>query len=126
MATINDMLRCPKCGRKMMGKAHPQKWGREYYAHCCHIYFGMTELIHHWGFDAGDLFGNAPSLSIAPTSFFSPKFYDGETGEPYWLTEQERNSAYQMVHRMFMGIEEIDDYADILNTQYDALGIGIQ
>lgn len=126
MATVKDMLKCPKCGKQMMGKAHPQKFGKEYFAHCCHQYFGMAELVHHWGFDAGDLFGNAPSLSIVPISFFSPKFYDGETGEPYWYSIMERDDSYQMVSRMFLDIPEYDEYADMLATYGDALGIGVQ
>lgn len=126
MATVKDMLMCPKCNKRMMGKAHPQKFGKEYFAHCCHSYFGMAELIHQWGFDAGSLFGDFPSLSIAPINFFSPKYYEIETGEPYWMSGKERNYAYEMVGRMLLGIPELDDYTDLLVTQEDALGIGVQ
>ena len=126
MATIKDFLRCPKCGKQMMKESNSPKFGMEYFAHCCHTYFGMAELIHKWGFDAGDLFGDMPILSIMPISFFSPQYYEVETGEPYWLSGNERNSAYQMVSRMFLDIPEYDEYTDMLNTQMVALGVGIQ
>lgn len=134
MATVKDMLMCPKCRKKMMGKAIPQKFGMEYFAHCCHQYFGVNELVNQWNYDAGDLFPYYPVthasyknwIKVAPISFFSPKYYEVETGEPYWFSGKERNSAYQMVSRMFLDIPEIDDYADMLATQDDALGIGLQ
>ena len=56
MATVHDMLKCPKCNKKMMGKAIPQTFGKEYFAHCCHEYFGVNELVNQWGYDAADLF----------------------------------------------------------------------
>lgn len=126
MATVKDFIKCPKCGKQKMGKAHPQKFGKEYFCHDCHIYFCMAELIHHWGFDAGSLFGDMPSLSIAPIGFFSPKYYEVETAEPYWMSGKERNYAYEMVNRMLLGIPELDDYIDLKETEYDALGIGLQ
>ena len=47
-------------------------------------------------------------------------------GEPMWQSNQEREEAYEMVHRMFMGIPEYDDYQDLKNTQECALDIGVQ
>lgn len=143
MATVKDFIKCPKCGKQMMGKSHPQKFGKEYFAHCCHVYFGVNELVNHWNYDAGDLFptypvthadyknwapkGNYPyRIDVTPISYFGPKEYDGETGEPFWQTKQERNSSYQMVHRMLLGISEIDDCTDLVNTQMGALQIGLQ
>ena len=126
MATVKDMLMCPKCRKKMMGKSNPQKFGMEYFAHCCHQYFGVSELIYQWGYDAGDLFNGQGGIVSVPISFFSPKYYEVETGEPYWLSGKERNLAYQMVSRMFLDTPEFDDYADMLATQENALGIGVQ
>lgn len=48
------------------------------------------------------------------------------SGEPMWQSNQEREEAYEMVHRMFMGIPEYDDYQDLKNTQNSALDIGVQ
>lgn len=132
MATVNDMLMCPKCGKKLMGKAHPQRFGKEYYAHCCHQYFGVNELVNQWGYDAGDLYGyvdNAKKFVNDLTNKYYPPqpFYcEFDGGEPNWKNEQERVDAYQMVSRMFLGIEEIDDYIDLRETEYNALGIGVQ
>lgn len=132
MTTVKDMLMCPKCRKKLMGKSHPQRFGKEYYAHCCHQYFGVNELVNQWGYDAGDLFPYypvthawyKPAMERPVYNFFHITEFDG--GEPNWVTEQERVDAYQMVSRMFLGIEEIDDYIDLQETEYNALGIGVQ
>lgn len=65
MATIHDFLKCPKCGKQMMGKSLPQRFDREYFSHCCHRYFGVNELVNQWGYDAAD-FGNTLSVKYLP------------------------------------------------------------
>lgn len=134
MATVKDMLMCPKCNKRMMGRSHPQKFGMEYFAHCCHQYFGVNELIHFWGFDAGDLFGDKSSFYIGEMEQLVPVhseikkvwFCEYPDGEPYWYSISERDDAYSMVNRMLLGIPEYDDYLDLKETEYDALGIGVQ
>ena len=151
MATVKDFIKCPKCGKKKMGKAHPQTFGKEYFARCCHEYFGVNELVNQWGYDAGDLFPyypvthanyknwipkeNIPMMveidygqqEIEVFSMLNrPNYSEFDGGEPYWDTLAERVDAYEMVNRMFLGIPELDDYADLKETEYDALGIGVQ
>lgn len=138
MATVKDMLMCPKCNKRFL-KKNATKYpgnsnlavGRVFFCHSCYTYFGAWELVNIWKMDAGDLYGNkdvvnVPRIMSVPISFFSPKYYEVETGEPYWLSGKERNSAYQMVTRMFLDIPEYDDYADMLATQEDSLGRGLQ
>ena len=146
MATVKDFIKCPKCGKQMMGKAHPQKFGKEYFAHCCHQYFGVNELVNQWNYDAADLTPIYP-VTHANYKVWIPKGsypymvdvekypnksmwnvarseFDG--GEPIWETLTEYADAQKMVGRMFLGIPELDDYTDLLATQEDALEIGVQ
>lgn len=129
MATVNDMLVCPKCRRKLMGKSHPQRFGKEYFAHCCHEYFGVNELVNQWGYDAGDLYPYYPvthvnyKKSIDANFVFYSEFVGGE---PFWANLAEYQDAQAMVGRMIMGVPELDDYADLSATQEYALGIGLQ
>ncbi len=132
MATVKDFLRCPKCGKHMLKESTFPKFGMEYYAHCCHTYFGVNELVNQFGYDAADL---SPAYPVTHAqykgwqyiSFPTQKFYsEFDGGEPYWLSGNDRNSAYQMVSRMLLDIPEFDEYADMLNTQMDALGVGLQ
>ena len=148
MATVHDFIACPKCGQKKMKQAIPQKFGKEYYAHCCHIYFGVNELVNQWNYDAGDLFPYYPVThanykNMQPShigieidfmeqeiaifsSVLKVGYSEWDGGEPMWATEQERVDAYQMVGRMFQSISEVDDYADARNTMECALQIGVQ
>lgn len=151
MATVHDMLKCPKCNKKMMGKAIPQAFGKEYFAHCCHEYFGVNELVNQWGCDAADLYPSYP-VTYADYKNWIPKGnypitvyidYEGQEmsaflplnrpnysefdgGELYWNNLAEYQDAQAMVGRMIMGIPEIDDYVDMISTYEDALGIGVQ
>jgi len=121
---IHECIECPKCHKPFL-KQTKQDW----YCHKCRTDFTTHELVYQWGLDAGDLWGldgDVPRISLSPISFFSPKYYEVETGEPYWLSGKERNLAYQMVSRMFLDTPEFDDYADMLATQENALGIGVQ
>lgn len=145
MVTVKDMLRCPKCGRQMMGKSHPQKWGMEYFAHCCHEFFGIDELVSKWGYDAGDLFDPEPwyaepewltrMVQVVETYSKNPpntpivlahQFPLPDSFEPEWYSTMERDDAYSMVNRMLLGIPEYDEYQDEQKTYYDALGIWVQ
>ena len=135
MATEKDILMCTKWNKRMMGKSHPQKFGKEYFAHCCHNYFGVNELVNQWNYDAGDLFDPTPwyvepewlTRMIQVVDAYTEKVFPlPDTFEMGWSTKYERNLAYQMVQRMFLDIPEYDDYADMLDTQEDALGIGLQ
>lgn len=112
MATVKDFLKCPKCKKQMMKQSLHQEFGKEYFSHCCHEYFGVNELVNQWGYDAGDL---VPNMDI-PTP----------TDEPMWATAYERVDAYKIVQRMFLGLPELEDYRDYLNTREDALQIGVQ
>lgn len=125
MATVNDMLVCPKCHKKMMDKARPQSLGKEYFAHCCHEYFGVNELVNQWNYDAGDFFLSIDSVPSSVSTW--DRFYsEFDGGEPYWANLAEYQDAQAMVGRMFLGIPEIDDYADLMATQDYALQIGVQ
>lgn len=133
MATVNDFLKCPKCGKQMMGKSHPQKFGKEYFANCCHEYFGVNELVNQFGYDAADLTPAYPVthanykgwITVPPTTETS--FYSEVPAyEPDWDTLSERVDAYEMVNRMLLGIPEWDDYLDLKETQECALQIGVQ
>lgn len=134
MATVHDMLKCPKCNKKMMGRAIPQTFGKEYFAHCCHEYFGVNELVNQWGYDAADLFPPYPATHadyknspLTNRNIMMGKYYsEFDGGEPYWNNLAEYQDAQTMVGRMIMGIPEIDDYMNMISTYEDALGIGVQ
>jgi len=136
MATVNDFLKCPKCGKQMMGKSHPQTFGKEYFANCCHEYFGVNELVNQFGYDAADL---TPAYPVTHANYKGwmpvgslnmlqarPSFSIFDEPEPYWDTLSERVAAYEMVNSMLLGIPEWDDYLDLKETQEYALQIGVQ
>jgi len=140
---IQDKLVCPKCRTRNLRKAHGRNPIGEMFCDRDRIYFTIWELVNIWGFDAGD-FVNNNGVSLLPNKIkissshgtlvsFSPttlKFYPNTRidtlsmfeGEPLWQSPQEREEAYEMVHRMFLGIPEYDDYQDLKNTQDSALG----
>lgn len=128
---INDAIICPKCQKQFMNKSterHP-KFGMEYFCHNCHLYFGTFELVTEWGYDAADLhyFPNVKQFSIHENMI---EEWGADTVsdmyEPEWVTVWERKEAYRMVGRMYLGVQELDDYRDLLNTQNCALGTGVQ
>lgn len=139
MPTTHNFILCPKCQKQMMGKSHLPALGKEYFAHCCHVYFGLVELVEVYGYDAGDLNGGYvldakkyvnglvnkfyPKLASYPPIISNSEF---DSGEPLWATGYERVDAYQMVARMFSGIQEWDDLTDLANAQMNALQIGVQ
>lgn len=119
IAHISQAIICPRCHTKSLRKSVCSKFGKEYYCHHCHIYMGLDELVHRWGYDVGDLFIEFP---IVPLRQFSQP----STFEPDWDTEQERVDSYQVVTRMFLEIPELDDYTDLMNTYRTALDVGVQ
>lgn len=135
---IQDCIECPKCHNPFLKSCGINaKIGKEYFCHFCHTYFGVNELVNQWNYDAGDLYPPYPVTHAnykgwlyvphAPILLMKSKYYsEFDSGEPYWSTAQERKDAYQMVLRMFLGVEEVDDYADLLATQECALDIGVQ
>ena len=95
---------------------------------------GIDELVNQWNYDAGDLFGESspyPAL-LVPVNWEVgevmelPFYSEVPANEPDWETLTERVDAYEMVNRMLLGIPELDDYIDLKETEYDALGIGVQ
>lgn len=130
MAKANDFLKCPKCEKNFMLKSVPQKFGKEYFCHRCHTYFGVNELVNQWGYDAGDLYPYYPVTHASYKNWITKEqvkfFGEFSNGEPNWDTKEERSDAYEMVNRMIMGIPEYDDYLDLMNTQNDAMQIGVQ
>lgn len=150
-AHISQSLVCPRCHTRFLRKSVAPRVGKEYYCHRCHIVMGIDELVNQWNYDAGDLFpyypvthanyknwipkGNTPMIvqidygqqEMKVLSMLNrPNYSEFDGGEPYWDTLVERVDAYEMVNRMFLDIPEFDDYADLKETEYDALGIGVQ
>lgn len=128
---IHECIECPKCHNPFLKSYGTNaKFGKEYFCHFCHTYFGVNELVNQWNYDAGDLFDTSPwwmEPDLATCLYATHGQFSGyPEGEPYWATGYERKDAYQMVSRMFLDIPEFDDYADMLATQEDALGIGVQ
>ena len=162
---VTDCIECPKCHKPFLKSCGTNsQFGKEYFCHFCHEYFGVNELVNQWNYDAGDLYppypvthgnyknwipkGNHPMIvdidyvqekvDISWVGLCTTYPADGrvehtknihsefDNGEPYWATGYERKDAYQMVSRMLLGISEIDDYTDVMNTYADALDIGVQ
>lgn len=142
---IADYIECPKCRTKSLMSVLPPEFGREYFCIYCCEYFGVNELVNRWNYDAGDLFPSCPvtfgnykgwlngelpenDVPFAGATILECDFNDivGEDYEPSWLTQYERDDAYFVVNRMFLGIDEIDDYADLIATQEEAVDRGIQ
>ena len=126
---ILDCIECPKCRKPFLKKVGKPTIGKEYYCHNEHIYFGTWELVTQWGLDAGDFY--QPRLLVHGTPPYKiPVPIDLDTapnsGEPIWANEKERDEAYEVVHRMFLGIPEWNDYQDLKETQECALDRGIQ
>jgi hypothetical protein len=130
MATIKDFLKCPKCKKQMMRQSLHQEFGKEYFSHCCHEYFGVNELVNQWGYDAGDLVPSYPVTHANYKGWYPTEqvkwFSEFDSGEPMWATAYERVDAYKVVQRMFLGLPELEDYQDLMSTNEDALQIGVQ
>lgn len=144
---IQDCIECPKCHKRFLKSCGTNaKFGKEYFCHFCHTYFGVNELVNQWDYDAGDL---SPAYPVTHADYKSwiprgcyPYTVDVEKfpnksmwntaqsefddGEPMWDSWDEYVDAQMVVSRMFLGVEEVDDYADLLATQECALDIGVQ
>lgn len=119
---------CPKCQTKTMRASVSPTLGKEYFDDKCRQYFGIDELVNHWGYDAGD-FGNSVPLRLLPPyegriPDFTPviledllQWWDQDTvsiiDEPEWEDLEQRLRDYEIVERMFLGIPEwsIEDYS---------------
>lgn len=131
MATINDFMISPCCGKRFLGTSYFPKKGAKF-CHRCHVFFTMDELMNFWGFDIGDFFDAPPHTNVQPprTRFVGK--------EPVWESKQERDTSYQVVNRMWVNEpkwkytrESLNlggdlDYLDLKRTERDALNIGIQ
>lgn len=121
---VTDCIECPKCHKPFLKQIN-QDW----YCHKCHTDFTTHELVYQWGLDAGDLYGEILDVKKWVNSLVEKFPYCQSyfvESEPEWATEYERENSYQMVTRMLLDIPEFDDYADMLATHEDALGIGVQ
>lgn len=130
MATIHDFMKCPKCSKQFLGKSVHPEFGKEYFCHHCHIYFGVNELVNMWGYDAADLSPVYP-VTHADYKGWKNNFPIMEPeDEPIefvvWDTWEDYVEAYEMAGRMLMNIPEMDDYLDLKQTQEYALQVGIQ
>lgn len=137
---IQDKIVCPKCNTRGLRKSHGVSPKGEMFCDKDHEYLTIWELVNIWKYDAGD-FVNQNNRYIGSTLL--PKITSWEnildledinnqltsyeiSSEPMWLSSQEREEAYEIVHRMFMGIPEYDEYQDLKNTQECALDRGVQ
>lgn len=91
-----DAIHCPKCNEKFLRKSIPQKPGFEFFCDKCHLYFGAKELMLHWGINA--------TIKKIPFPILTPC-----QGEPVWDSKEDRDSSYQEVSEMLMGIEAYRD-----------------
>jgi transcription initiation factor TFIIIB Brf1 subunit/transcription initiation factor TFIIB len=104
-------MRCPHCNAADLQKSS----NKIYVCPNCEIVFTEWELVENWGWDIADLH----ELDIVSNMGFTFE----PTFEPDWITKQERNDAYQMVHRMFMGISELD-YNPLLDLPFPIGAVG--
>lgn len=142
---VTDCITCPKCQKPFLKGVANATFGKEYFCHKCHVYFGVNELVNQFGYDAADLFPAYPVThanykgwivkSYWAVSMTNYSEFDG--GEPLWASMAERDEAYEVVVNMYAGIGEMEafeiwkekfdnDYADLITTQECALDIGVQ
>ena len=95
-----NAIECPKCRRRFLRKAIPQKPGFEFFCDKCHLYFGIKELMIHWGINARIMIMPEQKLSRIPFPVLTPCH-----GEPVWDSKEDRDTSYQEVSEMLMGIE---------------------
>ena len=135
---LDQKIKCPKCGWNELRKAHPEKIGLEYFCDHDHIYFGIYELVHVWGYDGADFYaGETTQLtSVQRTQVIEwaieawedkvKQDSDEETlddaimeiledAEGEWDSAKEREEAYLVVTHMLLGVDEWDD-EDVRNS----------
>lgn len=133
---IKDYLECPKCRIKRLRKSVERnpKFGKEYFCDRCHVYFGVHELVHEWGWDAADFISGDliyPELLIwerikmavdcgpkiphpidnGLRAFTNLEWLEnsGQYEDGEWSSKIARDEAYEVVGRMFAGIPELED-----------------
>ena len=87
----NRTAKCPKCQLKFLRNSIPQKKGFEFFCDHCHLYFGKVELLKYWGIIVDK---DIPFPILTPCQ-----------GEPVWNNKEDRDSSYEEVSEMQMGIE---------------------
>ena len=142
---LERCIKCPKCQNNTMRKSIPQKQGFEYFCDTCRLYFGIWELCNHWNYDMGDFCEHVnfeqfpkfvPEIFVQYTQCLDcgKKLYEDVTqisttwfedatsicDEPVWKTISERKDAYEMVERMFLGIQEWE-----YERRYNAVDTGL-
>lgn len=125
---------CPRCGTKTMRKALGKNPVAEYFDDRCHSYFTVEELVHVWGYDAGDFGDTFPiivhdeimkrdSLLRHPWEFLpeftplvseqvlnrymlnnDPRYQISDSYEPEWFSKSERDNDYACVTEMLLDI----------------------
>lgn len=152
---ITDAVECPKCRKPFLKESINPTFGKEYFCHFCHEYFGVNELVNVWNYDAGDLcpqypvtFGNykgwlrgdlpTEGVTLSATTAVQAIYYsEFDGGEPIWESVEARGNSYEVVSNMYAGLSEMEafevwkrkfdnDYADLIATQNAALDRGIQ
>lgn len=142
MSHISEFSKCPKCPkcRKQFLKkssSHTPGFGKEYFCHKCHVYFGIIELVYVWGYDAADLYSD--ELVETPKEFILFEDWKSDTVsdlyEGEWYSACQREDSYEVVNEMLQGVdawdnyddyEDYDVYADLMQTQEYALQRGLQ
>ena len=89
---VNHAISCPKCNLKFLRKSIARKAGFEFFCDHCHLYFGVKELMIYWGINA--------TVEKIPFPILTPC-----QGEPVWNSKEDRDSSYEEVSEMQMGIE---------------------
>lgn len=148
---IKDYLECPMCRTKRLRKSVERnpKFGKEYFCDRCHVYFGVYELAHEWGWDAADFISdnfNYPdaliwerikmAVACGPRPFvnefqnFNGLFWwkeydemDVPDGEGEWSSWSARWESYEVVNNMWMGVDEwLDGCGNDPTIHFDVLG----
>lgn len=150
---IQDAIQCPKCNKPFLKKVDNPNFGKEYFCHFCHIYFGTNELVNQFGYDAGDLcpypvthaqykgwVKKNRTVVVGDLTYCvngDTYYSEFDEGEPYWNSITERDEAYEVVANMYADISEMEafelrknnldnGYTDLIATQEDALDRSIQ
>lgn len=145
MSHISEFSKCPKCRKQFLKKSssHTPEFGKEYFCHNCHEYFGILELVHHWGYDVADLYsdewkkaphfiGTSSMMEYYSTISKISNYRDWKSNtvsdlyEGDWYSARQRNDGYEVVNEMLQGVDAWNDYTDLMQTQEYALQRGLQ
>ncbi len=124
MNTVASSIVCPKCNERFLRKSMDSlpKSGLEYFCHRCHQYFGIAELVNVWNYDAADFYGTNGQAQLHPEDWSIAIFWMKKSREAMarkvvsfftepegdWSSDIARDESYDVVNRMFMGIEELE------------------